>query len=996
MKPVKLTMTAFGPFSGETSIDFSAANLHGIFLISGKTGAGKTTIFDAITFALYGKASGSTRQSENFRSKAAAPGAVCAVELVFRLGDQEYTVLRRPRQELPRQRGEGTRPVEHRAQLTLPDGTQMEGVSPVDQKLRELLGIDCDQFRKIVMLAQGEFRELLESGSRDKAQLFRQLFSTERYAAFTARLEQTRKEMTQEAAQGRAMVRKYVQNLRDNGVQVLDGVADPASLPLPRLVELVEEDLSHRRTALASLEEELRALQARREALGLAEARALQQQFEQRGAAQREREALTRRQGEMDALALELKRIDAAARVRPQEVHRDELSAKLQTQREELRTLGQQQETAAQKEAAARTRLGEAPAWDERLEAIRTRRTVLERQGELLPRWTLLGEELARLDRREKELARQLEGLVVLAQGRQARQDLDQVDRQVRRLDALLSAMDDVGRYRLDYQHREAAYLQAYRLFIHAQAAALADGLLDGAPCPVCGATHHPSLAQPGDGEASREQVDALRAEMDGTLGKLREANLRAKNTLEQLAGELEELRLPEEQLYQSDEVIRQIKAQRLKTREALDGVIRSHRRDLARLVPDVKEQGWAALTPDELGARREELGAQRSAALATMEAHRQEQSRLSGQMGDAPRTQGDLDRETAALDREQRQLQELRASLEKEVREAGLALAAAREGQRQLDGVIRQGEAELAEKTRQLGQQLLARGFADEEAYHRALAGLPRQEELTQTLDRHQKQLLAVDARLEALTETLRGKEPPDLAALTEADRVLAEEQSHRRDAIAAAAANLSLCGGLLAGIRTEGARLESVLAKAQVASELARRASGENDKAMTFETYILSAYFEDIVKLSNLHLAAMTGGRYQLCRMGERARRGALSGLDLEVLDNDDGLPRPVSTLSGGESFKASLALALGLADVIRLYSGSIQLETLFVDEGFGTLDDESLQSAVDTLLSLRRDGRLVGVISHVESLKERIGVVLSVKKGPSGSVVEMRESS
>ncbi len=197
-----------------------------------------------------------------------------------------------------------------------------------------------------------------------------------------------------------------------------------------------------------------------------------------------------------------------------------------------------------------------------------------------------------------------------------------------------------------------------------------------------------------------------------------------------------------------------------------------------------------------------------------------------------------------------------------------------------------------------------------------------------------------------------------------------------------------LALCRTSWEELRQETLAAEELAERAAITTELARRAAGDNNSRMTFETYVLSAYFEDIVKMSNFHLGEMTGGRYQLCRMGTTARHGAASGLDLEVLDNDTGLRRPVSTLSGGESFKASLALALGLADVVQHYSGSIRIETLFVDEGFTTLDRSSRQSAVDTLLSLGSSGRLVGIISHAEGLREQIRKVLSVAAGPGGS--------
>ncbi len=218
--------------------------------------------------------------------------------------------------------------------------------------------------------------------------------------------------------------------------------------------------------------------------------------------------------------------------------------------------------------------------------------------------------------------------------------------------------------------------------------------------------------------------------------------------------------------------------------------------------------------------------------------------------------------------------------------------------------------------------------------------------------------------------------------------ETALRRAEAEQRESYTAAASALALCRRSWEELRQESAASHQLASQAAAAAELARRAAGDNESRVTFETFILAAYFEDIVKMCNYHLGEMTGGRYQLCRMSTAARHGAASGLDLEVMDHDTGQRRPVSTLSGGESFKASLALALGLADVVQHYSGSIPIETLFIDEGFATLDDLSRQSAVDALFSLGTGGRMVGVISHVESLRERIPTVLSVTGGHGGS--------
>ncbi len=244
------------------------------------------------------------------------------------------------------------------------------------------------------------------------------------------------------------------------------------------------------------------------------------------------------------------------------------------------------------------------------------------------------------------------------------------------------------------------------------------------------------------------------------------------------------------------------------------------------------------------------------------------------------------------------------------------------------------------------------------------------------------------MEAGLRELEKELAGKEPPQLPQLEAQEAALRREEEEKRQQLSGLTSSLALCRRSWEELKTASLGSQKLAKKAAITTELARRAGGDNESRMNFETFILSSYFEDILKMCNLHLADLTGGRYQLCRRNTAARHGAASGLDLEVLDQDAGARRPVSTLSGGESFKASLALALGLADVVQHYAGSIPIETLFVDEGFTTLDEQSLQSAADALLSLGSTGRLVGIISHSERLREHIPTILSVTTGREGS--------
>lgn len=764
MKPVTLTMSAFGPFVGETVVDFSTAAKSGIFLIGGRTGAGKTTIFDAITFALFGKASGSNRRSENFKSNGASADRECFVTLTFSLADGVYTVRRRPKQEVQKKRGEGTKVAEQRAELTLPDGTVMDSLSRVDEKIQALLGLDCEQFRRIVMLAQGEFRQLLEAPSTTKMELFRRIFGTGEYDRFTKELDSRKKALAARWETSVDARRRLVENLAKNGVARLAQSENPHLLPKDTLTTIVTEYLADCKTTLAAEKKALEQVEKAREAISLPAAAALFDKFGERERLTAQATQLAQQEPEAKNWVIRLKKAGDARVI-------------------ELRE---------QEWAGAKKRLAQHTAQQE----AQTAETALAQKALVAARRQQAGNPA-----RQQQLE-QLAGDMVLCR----------------------------------------------------QIAILARGLAPGKPCPVCGATQHPMLS--GD-------------------------------------------------------------------------------------------------TPQKTEGLEETLRVQ-----------------------------------TDSLEARQKKLRQEITGADREAEKAAAAEKAATARVTQLAESIAADFAEAQAKKQQVIDAMNQSGFTDRAAYQAALADLVDEKKLRASLENHQSQVAIAGARLVTLNAELAEKNPPDMEALREQYQVLTTQKNRLNSSVMTLGGSLELCKNQWNRLETELAEGENVQEKLATVTELHRRASGDNPLALTFETYILTSYFEDIIRVSNRHLAKMTDGRYQLLRMEDTAGFGARSGLDLEVLDNDVGQKRPVTTLSGGEGFKASLALALGLADVVRIYSGAIRLDTLFIDEGFGTLDAESRDSAVDTLLSLRQEGRLVGVISHMETLRERIGTVLEVTGGKNGS--------
>ncbi len=989
MKPVTLTLSAFGPYREEETLDFSAAGEEGVFLISGPTGAGKTTLFDAITFALYGKASGSARQSENFRCHSADPQRECFVRLRFRLEGKDYLIYRRPWQEVAKKRGEGLKPLLHRAELTIPDGRVINSLGGVSEQIQALLGINCEQFRKIVMLAQGEFRQLLEAPSRDKVELFRRIFGTTLYKSFTERLQQEKRELERQLGERGRRMEQLTGALIRQGVAGLAACPDPSALPAGALARIVEEDIARREKEGKELAERLKAAVKRREGLELSGARLLVQRFQRRDTLLAREKELEKSAPEVAGEEALLKAIEAAARLKPLEDRFHSLRASLQTHCREKETLLAQQKEEEASAAALEKELAEKPR---RLEELTRVGEELRQLGEILR----LAEEqkgqerlLAGMGKQEAALRREKEGLALLEDYCARAGAWEEGQALLRQGQALKAQGLHALNQGKEYRRLEDRYLECYRSFLRGEAGLLAAELREGEPCPVCGSREHPAPARREGSVPTKEELEERKRARDQAMAASLKEEEAAKVMVTALLPRWPELSLAG--LYQGDGLLERRLGELTLGLAEEDQALRLTR-DRWRQMTD--EPFPTALSPQELEAQKSSLTARLAHCQGSRQTARRQLEDLSAKLAACPAQlrEGDPVRRQRELEARKKALEDQNALLDK--RAAG---AAARRSNltgrlQTLEKVLREEEASKATAYEQLKEVMSQSGFgrgpAARESYLAALGQLSRRGELEKKLELRRREVTSVAAALQELSIELEGKTLPDLPRLIREEEVLRKEEEVLQGQHSALSQALALCRTSWEELRQETLAAEELAERAAITTELARRAAGDNNSRMTFETYVLSAYFEDIVKMSNFHLGEMTGGRYQLCRMGTTARHGAASGLDLEVLDNDTGLRRPVSTLSGGESFKASLALALGLADVVQHYSGSIRIETLFVDEGFTTLDRSSRQSAVDTLLSLGSSGRLVGIISHAEGLREQIRKVLSVAAGPGGS--------
>ena len=911
MRPLKLTLSAFGPYAAETVLELAKLGRGGLYLVTGDTGAGKTTLFDAITYALYDHSSGGVREGAMLRCKYAGPKTPTFVELEFEVNGQRYTVRRNPEYQRPKNRGEGMTTEKADATLTYSDGRPpVTKAKDVTAAVQEIIGLDYSQFCQIAMIAQGQFTKLLNASTEERSRIFRKLFRTQRYARLQERLQAESAALSQQRTTQNAKLDSLLSGIRFSP-------DDPDADALAALNAQTEPE-----TALALLEGLLARQQAAQETVAAAlkdtEAK-LDEVQRQLGAAQQARQLaaqLAAKQAELTAAlpVLEAARAESA-RHAGDAAQLDVLAGQV-TQAQtalaaynELDALCHQQQAArdaaqlaAAKAKAKRTQLA---ALDTALAAAEKELTALEDAPT----------RLLALQNREKELAQRSTALTTLNQRLAACQQ--QAQKAHRAQDA----------YRTASEAKEQAHARRDALdkaFLDAQAGLLAQALAEGAPCPVCGSVHHPAKAQLPHTAPTQAQVDAAKQEAEKADALAQTASTAAQSAL-----------------------------------AAADEARRSLRRDAESLLPErfTSPDGTVQLTFKGMNAvLTEEACALHAAQAECVAALRQAEADC------ARRTALEADRQAKSRQRPalEQQAAAARAALPYPQRAEAQTALNALEASRT---ALRTG-MERAQHSLKQAEQAYAAAKA-------AVDALQTQQATAETTGPAQplEFLQAEQARLAAARTALR-EQAQQLAAQRLPNRAAAEKYRTAAEA------------------RTQ---LEQ---RWQWVSALAATAGGTltSKQKIKLEAYIQMNYLDRILRHANTRLMQMTAGQYELERIGAENQRSQ-SGLDLGIIDHYNGTRRSVKTLSGGESFKASLALALGLSDEVQSTAGGIRLDTLFLDEGFGSLDDESLEQAMRVLAGLTEGDRLVGIISHVGALKDRIDRQVVVRKARTGgSTVEL----
>ena len=932
MRPLMLELCAFGPYAGVTTLDFSQFGQGGLFLISGDTGAGKTALFDAITFALYGEVTGRYREPSMLRSDFADPAATAYVRLTFAHAGRQYTVTRAPEQQRRKARGEGYTTVAARAELVREPEEPVSGMRQVTAAVTALLGIDAQQFAQVSMLAQNDFTRLLNAPSADRTRILRQIFGTGSYQKLAEAAGDRAREAEKAAARANDALLLYMGSLQAAPdapeavpLAALQAARDPyrAAEAETLAAALIEADAR----AAAEAAQTVEALDAEiaKTSAALESARSRAGLCQELAQVRRDRDA------ETDALPA---RQAAWAEARRPEL--ETLTARLHALESEVpryRALAE-----ARRTADAARRAAEADA-----EAESQARAALDKTADGL---AAAEKALAQLGAPETELAR------LQAQAETAQTLLDACAACLADLPSVRRAESDAAKAQAAYRAAQAAaddaaarHAALLRSLNAQRAGLLARDLAEGQPCPVCGATHHPAPAALPDAAVTEAQVDdAARAMAAAQKAATKASEAAGRSHAAAQAG-------------------------RQALQKAADAFFARR---------GARYTGPAAAALDD-AALQSALQAQQASLRTGLTGL---QTRIAALTADKARAD--------QLTEQRARLTEQRAGLEQSWNAARQKAAAS--------------AAESAAKTAAAQAAAESLPYPDLTALNAAKEDLSRQAcALKAALDRAaeerraaQDRQNALDARAKALQEALAAfaaAPETDAAGLEsrlagrKADRAGAE--SARQAAAQRLAANRQAARQLAAAQKTAGAALE----RQKLWDNLARTLKGNlpGRIKLPFEQYVQAFYFDEVIEAANRRFTRMTDGQYTMRRRQSEAI-GDRTALDLDVFDAYTGKYRPVGSLSGGESFMAALCLALGISDIIQQSAGGVRIDTLFIDEGFGTLDADALEKAVDTLAGLAGSDRLVGVISHVEALQNRLTRQIVVRKTRAGSTARL----
>lgn len=1022
MKPIKIKITAFGPYKNEEVIDFNELNEHKLFVISGKTGAGKTSIFDAISFALYGDASGEDRSdSRSLRSDFATDDLHTAVEFEFELKMRVYRVLR---QLSHIKAGNKTGTGEKYELYEITDGNEVPLtdrfiVSQVNDKIQALIGLTKEQFSQIVMLPQGEFRKLLTSETENKEEILRKIFKTGFYKNVVNHLNEKRRD-AQKSYESQLQTRTiHIENMKATLPQREDSALSDVLAQEHINTHQVINGLDHEIVFYHQTSNEKHEIFKRNEqswherAKQFDRAKEINKRLDHFDQKKKESKLLGNQKEQMEAKESQLEFAHKASQLEVYEGLAIDMQTEFKDKEIQLATAEKSYDVSLQKKGTAQIahdqeeqkstiRLQLTKDIDQmdvflptvtELESRKQKVARLEKEGEVLSeKVSLIDKEVEQANKEKARLIEQLQPLEAAVRTlpdkteNQAELRIKAVVLQdyLKSVKSRKKAAEEAGKQKTIHEEIDQSFARLEVRWLGGQASILAaEHLHDGQSCPVCGSEEHPKKAVLTDDIPTKEELEAKRQVKKQAEESFAKAQAQLNHSQEHEKEKKREVvaydYLPEaaaeefsaisERGKKLGRVIDQLK----KDQKNIDELKKTFDTLEKRLEVKLKEQKEFG---NQLTETRSDYKTERSLYQQSIAAIPEELRALE-----------QLTKSIKATKAQQKKLDEQWIQAQKTLQAANDQLLTAQSNvehaKKQLTEIgVKRDKAQLVYQT-----EREKAGFETEESYQQAKLSVDNRESVKKELETYREAVKTISVQLADLQTELQDKERVDLVSLEEKLNSLKQEVEATRKSYQQVEGYLKIANDSKEKIVAADQQLGEFEKEYQLVKDLYDVVRGENTQKVSFERYLQIEFLEQIIQAANERLKRLSNGQYYLVRSDRLEKRGRQSGLGLDVLDNYTGQMRDVKSLSGGEKFNASLCLALGMADVIQAYEGGISIETMFIDEGFGSLDEESLQKAIETLVDLQQSGRMIGVISHVQEMKQVIPATLEVNKSKDG---------
>ncbi len=919
MRPLKLIMSAFGPYADKVELDLTKLGEKGLYLITGDTGAGKTTIFDAITFALYGEASGENRKNDMLRSKYASADTPTFVELTFLYKGHEYYIKRNPEYERPAKKGSGTTKETANAELQLPNGTVITKWKDVNNAVIEIMGIDRSQFTQIAMIAQGDFLKLLLAKSTDRQKIFRSIFNTDNYLKLQEALKVELSKINKEHESAKNSVNQYIDGIKckeESALSMLLKSNKDNSVPTLDICTALEKQIEEDKNDGISVDNSISLLNKRRDSINVIIGKANDYLSAKKNLELNE--ALLKADEE-NLAALEQSKEKAES----QKPRIDELSKEVTLINNALGEYNDLDNShKALNEITGKIQKADTAITDCEKELLKIKADSSQKQEELSDLKDIEVTK-ANCESQKKQLDKKLE-------------DLDNIINELKNLDTVRTKLKNAQEQYLEaaklFERENKAYENAFKLYLDEQAGILASELKEGEKCPVCGSTEHPCIAQKSENAPSKQELDSLKKQMD-------EAKKKA-STLSETAS-----------AYKGSADEKEDAVKKLLVKNSLDVSINDANATVLSKKSQLKTE-LAMLEAEIIDCNKKIIRKQT------------------------------LEKEIPNLQRKETETRDALQNLKES--KAG-AESQARELENRIVKIKEKLVYESEEKAKEAITKLENEKNQLQEQIDNALS----------TVNKKNNEIAGLKASIKELKEQTKDiiqiNIDEEKANKQELDSQIEALENQQRNIFANVKANEEC----LKNIKLKLSDISKIEAHYAWLSSLSNTANGtlSGKEKIMLETYVQGTYFDRIIARANTRLLAMSSGQYILKRKREADNTRSQTGLELNVKDFHNSTERSVSTLSGGESFIASLSLALGLSDEIQSTAGGIKLDTMFVDEGFGSLSENTLNEAYRALTTLADGNRLIGIISHVSELKTKIpNQIVVTRKKPHGSDIKI----